>query len=103
MLFIAGQVGLDEKGTLAGPGMAAQLERVLRNLETALKSQGATFAHVAKITVFTTSVAEFGAPEAVAVRQKFFGDVRPASTLVQIQQLARPEFKVEIEAIAVLP
>ena len=103
LLFIAGQVGVDEKGTLAGPGMVEQLTRVLGNLQTALKSQGADFSHVAKITIYTTSITEFSTPEAAAVRAKFFGDLRPASTLVQIQQLARPEFKVEIEAIAVLP
>ena len=103
LLFIAGQVGAKADGTLAGPGMAAQLEQVLANLQTALASQGATFSHVAKITIFTTSIAEFRAPEAAAIRAKYFGDSRPASTLVQIAQLANPDYKVEIEAIAVLP
>jgi enamine deaminase RidA (YjgF/YER057c/UK114 family) len=103
LLFIAGQVALDDKGNVAGQTMAEQLERALSNLETALKSQGASWSHVAKTTIFTTSIAEFSAPEVVAVRTKHLGEARPASTLVQIQQLARPEFKVEIEAIAVLP
>ncbi len=103
LLFIAGQVGVDEKGTLVDPGMVEQLSGALGNLQIALKSQGADFSHVAKITIYTTSITEFSAPEAATVRAKFFGDLRPASTLVQIQQLARPEFKVEIEAIAALP
>jgi 2-iminobutanoate/2-iminopropanoate deaminase len=100
-LYIAGQVGAGPDGALAGPGMSKQLDRVLTNLGLALKSQGADFSHIAKITIFTTSIAEFR--EAAAVRAKHFGTHRPASTLVQISQLANPAFKVEIEAIAILP
>ena len=103
LLFISGQVGAKADGTIAGTGMAEQLEQVLQNLQTALRSQGATLGHIAKITIFTTSIAEFRAPDAAAVRAKFFGDNKPASTLVQIAQLASPDYKVEIEAIAVLP
>ncbi len=57
---------------------------------------------MAKITVFVTSVDEFRAPEAREVRERHFGAHKPASTLVQISQLASPEYKVEIEAIAAL-
>jgi enamine deaminase RidA (YjgF/YER057c/UK114 family) len=103
LLFIAGQVAVDEKGQVVGQTMAEQLERALSNLEIALRSQGASMGHVVKTTIYTTSVAEFSAPEAVAVRAKHIAGNFPASTLVQIQQLARPEFKVEIEAIAVAP
>ncbi len=103
LLFIAGQVGVDDRGVVVGPTMAEQLDRVLSNLEIALKSQGADLSHLAKITIYTTSVAEFSSPEAAAVRAKHMTGNWPASTLVQIQQLARPEYKVEIEAIAVLP
>ena len=102
-LYIAGQVGAKPNGSIAGDSMTAQLEQVLANLQTALGSQGANFSHVAKITIFVTSSAEFRAPEAMKVRDKYFGTNRPASTLVQIQQLANPAFKVEIEAVAVLP
>ena len=79
--------------------MAEQLDRVLTNLGLALKSQGADFSHIAKITtIYTASIAEFR--EAAKVREEF-GANRPASALVQISQLANPAFKVEIEAIAV--
>ena len=102
-LYIAGQVGATADGTLAGDTMVAQLEQVLANLQTALKSQGANFSHVAKITIYVTSISEFRAPEAAKIRAKYFGTNHPASTLVQIQQLANPAYKVEIEAIAALP
>lgn len=103
LLFIAGQVGAGADGKLAGSTMRAQTEQVLKNLETVLRSQGLDFSHVAKITIFTTSVAEFRAPEVAEVRSRYFGQNRPASTLVQIQQLASPDYKIEIEAIAVAP
>ena len=103
LLFIAGQVGATADGQVVGPGMKEQTEQVLRNLQAALKSQGLDVGHVAKITIYTTSISEFRAQEAADVRAQFFGAHRPASTLVQIQQLASPEYKVEIEAIAVAP
>lgn len=76
---------------------------MLKNLTIALKSQGVDFSHVAKITVFVTSGEEFRAPEARDVRARHFGRHKPASTLVQVARPANPEYKVEIEAIAVLP
>jgi 2-iminobutanoate/2-iminopropanoate deaminase len=103
LLFIAGQVGADASGKVVGPGMREQLERVLENLKIALASQGADFRHIAKITVFVTSIDEYRAPGMAELRAKYFGDHRPASTLVQVASLANPAFKVEIEAVAALP
>jgi len=103
LLFIAGQVGADAEGKLAGPGMREQLERVLENLKIALASQGADFSHVAKITVFVTSVEEYRGAGLAELRAKYFGAHRPASTLVQVVSLANPAYKVEIEAVAALP
>jgi|SRR5512140_125146 reactive intermediate/imine deaminase len=103
LLFISGQVGTDETGKVVGPGMVEQLERLLANMAAVLKSQGADFSRIAKMTIYTTSLTDLRSTEVTAVRKKYFGDNRPASTLVQIQQLANPDFKIEVEAIAVLP
>lgn len=103
LVFIAGQIGSDAQGKVVGPGMREQTEQVLQNLRTALASQKLDFNHVTKITIFTTSIDEFRAEDVAAVRAKYFGSARPASTLVQITRLASPELKVEIEAIAVVP
>ena len=102
-LYIAGQVGADASGRVVGAGMAEQLEQVLKNLQIALRSQGADFSHVTKITIYTTDVDAFRAPEAAAVRARYFGTALPASTLVGVARLASPDYKVEIEATAVLP
>jgi 2-iminobutanoate/2-iminopropanoate deaminase len=102
-VYIAGQVGANAQGAVVGPGMREQTEQVLANLGAALKSQGLDAGHVAKINVYVTSIDEFRAADVAALRTKFFGTNRPASTLVQIVRLADPAFKVEIEAIAVAP
>src|SRR6267154_559659 len=103
MVFIAGQVGAGADGKIAGPGMKEQTEQALKNLQTALVSQGLDFSHVAKTTIYTTNVTELRSPEVTEVRSRYFGQNRPASTLVQIVQLASPEYKIEIEAIAIAP
>jgi enamine deaminase RidA (YjgF/YER057c/UK114 family) len=103
IVYIAGQVGADAQGKVVGAGMVEQVEQVLKNLLIALKSQGADFSHVVKINIYTTDVDAFRAPDAAAVRAKYFGANRPASTLVGVTRLASPEYKVEIEATAHLP
>lgn len=103
IVYIAGQVGTDAQGKVVGPGMAAQLGQVLENLRIALKSQGADFSHVVKINIYVTDVEAFRAADAAAVRAKYFGANRPASTLVGVTRLASPDYKVEIEATAHLP
>jgi reactive intermediate/imine deaminase len=102
LLFIAGQVAFDSAGNLVGENdMKAQVRQVLENLQTALASQKADFSHVAKINIFTTDVEAFLA--SAEVRAEYFKGHPPASTLVQIERLARPGLLVEIEAIAALP
>lgn len=102
LLFIAGQVAFDSAGNLVGENdMKAQVRQVLENLKTALASQRAEFSNVVKINIFTTDVEAFlGSAE---VRAEYFKGHPPASTLVQIERLARPGLLVEIEAIAALP
>ena len=103
LLFIAGRVGVTADGKIVGPGMKEQVNQVLTNLETALKSQGADLSHVAKITTYVTSMSEYRAPDVVVLRTQRFKNRPPASTLVEVVRLADPAYKVEIEAIAVLP
>ncbi len=58
---------------------------------------------MAKITIFVTDIAEFLTPAVADVRRRYLGPRTPASTLVQVERLANRTFKVEVEAIAVLP
>ncbi len=100
LMFISGQVALDADGNVIGAGdMKAQVRQVLENLKTVLASAGADFSNVVKINTFTTDIEAF--LETGDIRREYFGSEVPASTLVQIERLARPVFLVEIEAIAV--
>jgi len=103
LVFIAGQVGTTADGKLVGPGMQEQVEQVFANLQAALKSQGADFTHVVKLTTYVTNIDEYRTPEIGAIRARNVGSSPPPNTLVQIVRLANPAYKVEIEAIAVLP
>ncbi len=100
-VYIAGQTSSNERGELVGAGdIDAQAVQVFKNLEKALGSVGATFANVAKITVFVTD-ARFREPIGV-VRRQYFGDTLPTSTFLVVAGLADPGYLLEIEAIAVL-
>lgn len=103
LLFLAGQVGYDAQGKLVATDMKAQYERALENIKIALASEGTDFSQIAKVTFYVTSIDEFRSPEMQAIRAKYFGDSKPASTLVQVVRLAEPDIKIEVDAIAALP
>ena len=100
-LYIAGQVALDRDGKLVGPGdFAAQTTQVFRNLVAALEAGGATTRHLVKMNTYVTDLS--GLPDFRRVRDQFLDAAHPpTSTLVQVARLFRPEFLIEIEAIAV--
>lgn len=98
-IYIAGQVALDKDGNVVGAGdMKAQAEQVFKNLEAALAAGGAKFADVVKMNTYVTDMDR--APAVREVRARYFGEATPASTLVQVVRLARPELLLEIEVIA---
>jgi reactive intermediate/imine deaminase len=100
-VYISGQIALDKDGQVVGAGdMKAQAEQVFKNLQAALAAAGATFKDVVKMNTYTTDMSQVQAVR--EVRARYFGDVTPASTLVQVVHLARPEFLLEIEVIAVV-
>jgi reactive intermediate/imine deaminase len=100
-VYISGQIALDKDGKVVGEGdMKAQAEQVFKNLQAALTSAGATFKDVVKMNTYMTDLSQL--PVVRDVRARYFGDVAPASTLVQVVHLARPEFLIEVEVIAVV-
>jgi enamine deaminase RidA (YjgF/YER057c/UK114 family) len=98
-VFIAGQVANDKSGTVVGKGdFRAQTKQVFENLKTAVEAAGGTMADVAKITIYVTDLSQVAALR--EIRQQYFTGNPPASTLVQVVSLARPEYLLEIEAVA---
>lgn len=103
IVFISGQVAVDTDGQVVGKGdLGAQAHQAFRNLLAALKAVGATPAHVAKITWYVVNYSEDVVMMLRDIRREAFGDHLPASTLVGVQALARRDYMIEVEAIAVL-
>jgi 2-iminobutanoate/2-iminopropanoate deaminase len=101
-LYISGMLPVNASGDLVGAGdVIRQSEQVLDNVAAVLRATGAGFGDVVKVGVFLRDMAD---REAInTVRRRYFGDARPASTLVQVSALAHQDALVEIEAIALLP
>ena len=100
-VYIAGQVAYDSTGkVIGGSDFGAQAEQVFANLGRALASVGASFSDVVKTTTVITDVKNVAALRELRTRH-FDAKQPPANTLI-VAQLARPEFLVEIEAVAVL-
>jgi 2-iminobutanoate/2-iminopropanoate deaminase len=98
LLFCSGQIPLDpETGELVTGDIAAQTERVLRNLVAVLREAKMGPEHVVKTTVYLAEMADFAAMNEVYART--FGESCPARTTIQAAGLPRG-VKVEIDAIA---
>ena len=100
-VYIAGQVAFDKNGQVVGKGdMKAQTEQVYKNLGAALAAARASFKDVVKMNTYITDMSQ--AQVTRDVRARYFGETLPASTLVQVVALARPELMIEIEVIAAI-
>lgn len=96
-LHLAGQVGVRPDGTMA-EGVEAQSEQAFLNIFEILQHAGMSRYDLVKITVFLLDRQHLDAFR--AARGRLLPPVEPASTLVIVAGLARPDFLVEIEAIA---
>jgi enamine deaminase RidA (YjgF/YER057c/UK114 family) len=105
--FIAGQVAIDAKGNPLGIGdFAAQVAPVFDNLGKILKDLGTDFESVVQFTTFMTSAdyIPIWMQERAALFPKLFpGGKYPPNTLLVIDRLVKPEFLLEVEAIARVP
>ncbi len=102
VLYVSGLAPLDADGMLVGgDDAAAQTRQIMENLAKILDAAGASFADILRVTVYLTDIADRAAIN--PVRQAYFGDARPASTLIGVNELAVPGMRVEIEAIVGLP
>jgi enamine deaminase RidA (YjgF/YER057c/UK114 family) len=100
-IYVSGQVSHDDKGNIVGRGdMETQMRQAYANIQKLLSQYGATLKNVVDEILFVTDMdAAFAA--AVKCRQDIFsGTPVIASTIVQIQRLAFPEFMIEIRCVA---
>jgi enamine deaminase RidA (YjgF/YER057c/UK114 family) len=102
VLFIAGQVALDGSGNLVGSSdFRAQTQQIFENLQAAVEAAGGSFRNIVKLNVYTADVSKLS--DYREVRDRYI-DINhpPTSTVVQVVALFRPEFMIEVEAVAAL-
>ena len=100
-VYVSGTVAWGEDGTLAGPGdVYAQARQAIRNIEKALAEAGASLSDVVRTRIFVTEISRLD--DAARAHAEAFGQIRPASTMLQVAALADPQMLVEIEAVAVV-
>jgi reactive intermediate/imine deaminase len=98
-VLVSGTTALGPDGRLVGEGdPGAQARQCLENIRRALEAAGVSLAAVVRTRMYVTDIRDW---EAVGrVHGEFFGEVRPASTLVEVSRLVEPGMLVEIEAEA---
>lgn len=105
ILFVAGQVGWNEREEFESDDFVAQVEQALKNIVAVLTEAGAKPDHIARMTWYVTSKSDYldRLPEVGKVYRNVIGPVYPAMSLVQVAGLVETGAKVEIEATAVIP
>lgn len=100
LIFTTGQIAMDKKGNVLYPDdPVKQAEFVYESLQKVLNQAGASLNDVVKTTVFLTDMNDF--PKISAVRNKYFKNAEPVSTLVEVKKLVKEGCRVEIEVMAV--
>jgi enamine deaminase RidA (YjgF/YER057c/UK114 family) len=103
LVFTAGACPLDDAGATVAPGdIAAQAERVMANLRTALAAAGTGLDDVRKTTVYVATDRREDLVAAWDVVRRHFGDHDAPSTLLGVSVLGYPDQLVEVEAVAAL-
>ena len=99
LIFVSGQVAIDETGALVGKGdVAAQAGQVFKNIHRILVDAGATINDIVKINWYFRDMGDRA--KIAAAREKFLGTHRPASTAVAITTLVDPDWLIEVDCVA---
>jgi enamine deaminase RidA (YjgF/YER057c/UK114 family) len=96
-VFVSGTTGFDYRSMTISDNVVEQAEQCFRNIEQALQEAGSRLAEVVRVHYILPRVEDF--PPCWPVLRKYFGDVRPAATMISAG-LADPRMKIEIEVTA---
>lgn len=98
-IHVSGTTATDESGDLVGIGDPyRQAKQAIENIETALQEAEATLGDVVRTRMYVTDIEQW---EAIGrAHGEAFGDIRPATSMIEVERLIDPEMIVEIEAVA---
>jgi enamine deaminase RidA (YjgF/YER057c/UK114 family) len=99
-IFVSGTTGVGADGKPVSGGVYEQTKRALDIILGALAEAGASAKDVVRTRMFVTDISQW--QEAGRAHAEFFGDVRPATTMVEVRALIDPEIVVEVEADAIV-
>ena len=97
LIYISGEVGVQPDGVVPD-GIEAQADACWRNIVAILNDANMDVSDLVKITTYLVSADD--APAAGSARARYFGSARPASATIIVQALLKPDWRIEIEAVA---